>query len=101
MAEGLETLEAATEIMLNVSEDNALSGANAYLQICGDVISGACLIRACCRGFEAGDEDAANMLALTRFHALTYMPRAVHALAYLPQAAASIFDFPKRSLADL
>lgn len=98
---GLETLTTATDILLNAKEEDALSVATPYLTLCGDILSGALLIKAVANGVSAGDEHAASMATLARYHALSVMPRAGSQLDFIRAGAAPVFDFPIAQLADL
>lgn len=101
LSDGIETLSTATDIILNASEKDALSAATPYLNLCGDILSGAFLIKAVVNGLTAGDEHAPAMANLARYHALSVMPRASAALGQLRAGANVVFDFPEGRLADL
>jgi len=101
LSEGLTSLRTATDIMLNATEKDALSAAMDYLNICGDVIGGALLIKAACQGEMAGDPLAKNMQKLANFHAVSIMPKANSRLQALRAGAEAVFDFPLDHLADL
>ena len=98
---GIETLKTATDIMLNAEEAGALAGATPYLNLVGNVISGAFLIKAVSNGVLAGDELAENMASLARYHALAIMPKAAGQLDFIRNGAKAVFDFPMEQLADL
>ena len=98
---GIETLSTATDILLNAKENDALSVASPYLMLCGDILSGALLIKAVANGFNAGDEHAPSMASLARYHALSVMPRAASQLDFIRSGADPVFDFPVAQLADL
>ena len=98
---GLSTLTSATDILLKATEEDALSVASPYLSLCGEVLSGALLIKAVANGLAAGDELANNMASLARYHALSVMPRAAAQFEFIRAGAAPIFDFPMAQLADL
>jgi len=98
---GIETLSTATDILLNAKENDALSVASPYLMLCGDILSGALLIKAVANGFNAGDEHAPAMASLARYHALSVMPRAASQLDFIRSGADPVFDFPVAQLADL
>jgi len=101
MRDGVEALSTATDIMLNASEEDALAGAAAYLELAGHVIAGALLIKATLNGAKAGDAAAPNMRALAEYHALAVMPEAQSALDFLRRSANTVFAFPREQLADL
>ena len=101
LRDGIESLSTATDILLNASEDDALAGAAAYLELSGHVIAGALLAKATLRGEQAGDAGAANMRALAEYHALTVMPEARSALDFLRRSSSAVFAFPREQLADL
>lgn len=101
MTDGIETLTAATDIMLAAEETDALAGATNYLRICGDIISGALLIKATCNGLLAGDAGADNMQKLTWYHALVVMPQSRAHLDFLRSGALPVTDYPVQALADL
>lgn len=101
MQDGIETLSTATDIILNSTEKDALTVATDYLNICGDILGGAYLIKATCNGLKAGDPLATNMQKLAWFHAVSIMPRATSRLEALRRGAAPVFDFPVEQLADL
>ena len=101
LSDGLTTLSTATDIVLNASDVDALSGASAYLELAGHVLAGALLIKATVNGEAAGDPDAEAMGALARYHALAVMPEAASALDYLRRSSSAVFDVPKAALADL
>ena len=98
---GILAVKTATDIMLNASEADALSGATPYLNLVADVISGAFLIKAVANGAIAGDAHTENMASLARYHALSVMPRANAHLDFLRAGAKAVFDFPMDQLADL
>jgi alkylation response protein AidB-like acyl-CoA dehydrogenase len=101
IAQGIETLKTATDIILNASEKHALSVATNYLKLCGDVISGTLLIKAACNGLRAGDPDAPAMQKLAWYHALAVMPQAAAQLDFIQRGEDPVFDFPEDRLADL
>ena len=98
---GIDTLTTAMDIMLNAAETDALSVATPFLNLCGDIISGALLIKAVANGLQANDPHARNMASLARYHALSVMPRAKSQLDFIRAGANSVFDFPVGQLADL
>ena len=101
MEQGLETLETATDIILNSDDKHVLSVASNYLKLCGDIISGAYLIKATCNGLLAGDADAPNMQKLAWYHALAVMPQATAQLDFIRHGTDAIFDYPETALHDL
>ena len=101
LKKGIETLKAATDIMLNASEVDAMSSASNYLMLVGDIVAGAYLIKAAVKGRAAGDPLSDNMQVLANYHALSVMPQATARLDIIRRGAAPIFDFPKEQLADL
>ncbi len=98
---GLETLTTATDILLNAKDEDALSVASPYLNLCAQVLSGALLIKAVANGIKANDAHAASMVSLARYHALSVMPRAASQLDFIRAGADPVFDFPLAQLADL
>jgi len=98
---GIETLKTATDIVLNATEKDAMAGATNYLKLCGDVVSGAFLIKAAANGLIKGDALADNMAQLARYHALAILPQAASQLEYMRSGASTLFDFPEMALADL
>lgn len=101
LKQAVETLATATDIMLNANELDALAAATDYLNLAGDVVSGALLIKAAAKGLAAGDDLAKNMQALANYHALSVMPRAGARLEIIRRGARPVFDFPHAQLADL
>lgn len=101
LKDGLESLETATDTVLNADELDALAVATNYLQLAGHVISGAFLIKAACLGQKAGDPLAENMMSLARYHAQVVIPEAHAHLEYIRQGAETIFALPVDNLADL
>ena len=98
---GIETLSTATDIILNAKDEDALSVASPYLALCGNILSGALLIKAVANGLKAGDAHAKPMASLARYHALSVMPRAAAQLDFIRAGANPVFDFPVGQLADL
>jgi len=98
---GLETLEAATDIVLNSDDMDALSAATPFLKLVGDVVSGAYIIKAAANGAIANDDGAAEMKSLADYHALAILPQAGGQLEFIRGAAKAVFDFPVLQLADL
>jgi len=101
MEKGIETLKTATDVILNASDKHALSVATNYLNLCGDVISGALLIKATCKGHLSKDPDAEYMQKLAWYHALAVMPHATAQLDFIERGEDPVFDFPQDRLADL
>ena len=101
LKDGIETLSAATDILLNSTDEDALSVATPYLNLCANVLSGALLIKAVANGLNAGDVHAKSMASLARYHALSVMPRAASQLDLIRAGANTVFDFPVGQLADL
>jgi len=101
LKKGIETLQIATDIMLKSTEKDALAGATNYLKLCGDVVSGAFLIKAAVKGLLADDSHAPQMQKLANYHALAIMPQAASQLEYLRGGANTLFDYPEKQLADL
>lgn len=101
LASGIETLKGATAIMLEADDVTALSGATNYLRICGEIISGAFLIKAMCKGLLAGDANAKAFQKLQWYHALTVMPQASAHLQYLKRSGQVLTEYPARAYADL
>ena len=87
--------------MLNAKDEDALSVATPYLNLCANVLSGALLIKAVANGLNAGDIQAGSMASLARYHALSVMPRAASELEFIRAGADPVFDFPVGQLADL
>lgn len=101
MERGLETMSTATDIVLNAKEEDALSVATPYLELCAKVISGAFLAKAVAKGLMAGDEQSASMASLARYHALRVTPAADSLLEAIRAGADAVYDFPRDQLADL
>ena len=101
LAKGVEVLKTATDIILNASEKDALTGATPYLRLCGDVISGVLLIKSAVNGFRARDPHAPNMLALAAYHTAAILPHAEAQLDLIRAGASAVFDYPVDRLADL
>lgn len=101
LSEGLKNLETATHIILGADEMDVLAVATNYLRLAGHVISGALLIKAACRGTEAGDGHATQMMSLARYHAQVVLPESGAHLDFIKAGSATLYDFPQASLADL
>jgi len=101
LKEGIQTLERATDIILQADEIDALSSATPYLNIVASVISGAFIIKAVVNGAIVGDENTDNMLSLCRYHAKSIMPMAKNSIEFLSSPNKLVFDFPMEQLADL
>ena len=98
---GIETMKTATDLMLKANDKDALAAAMAYLDLCGDVLSGGYLMKGVINGQKAQDPQAVNMRKLLTYHTLAYIPRANAKLAKIKAGAAPVFDFPETQLADL
>ena len=98
---GITALQTATDIILGANEKDVLSVATNYLRLAGNVISGAFLIKAACKGAEAGDPLAENMTHLALYHARAVLPEASSHLDFIKSGAQTVFALPKESLADL
>lgn len=98
---GIATLTEATDIMLAGSDEDALAGATPYLRLCSEIIAGSLLIKASCSGLMSGDNGAANMLALTRYHAINVMSQATSNLSTLRHGLAPLAEYPQTALSDL
>ena len=101
LSEGIETLSAATQIILKADDVDALAVATNYLRLCADILSGALLIKAACNGLLAGDPLAENMQKLAEYHAVVVMPQSKSHLEFLKRGAAPVTDYPVLALADL
>ena len=101
LSDAVNTLTIATDIMLNAEDQDALAVATDYLNLCGDILGGALLIKAACKGLHAKDPLAKNMAALARFHAVSIMPRGQGRLSAIREGAQPVFNFPVDHLADL
>ena len=101
LMEGIQTLELATEIMLQANEIDALSAATPYLNIVANVISGACIMKAVVNGAISGDENTENMIPLCTYHLKSIMPLAKNSIEFLKSPNKLVFDFPREQLADL
>ena len=101
LGSGIDTISTATDILLNAKDEDALSVATPYLNLCANVLSGALLIKAVANGLNAGDIQAGSMASLARYHALSVMPRAASELEFIRAGADPVFDFPVGQLADL
>lgn len=101
LEDGIAALKTATETILAADDKDALSVAYAYLDLCGDVISGGLLAKSVVNGIKADDPQAKAMLTLLEYHALTILPRAQSKLAQIHAGAAAVFALPVSQLADL
>jgi alkylation response protein AidB-like acyl-CoA dehydrogenase len=101
LMEGIQTLELATEIMLQADEIDALSAATPYLNIVANVISGAFIMKAVVNGAIAGDDNTENMIPLCTYHLKSIMPLAKSSIEFLKSPNKLVFDFPREQLADL
>ena len=98
---GIAAMKEATECVLKLDDKDALAICDAYLQICGDVVSGAFLIKSVLSGLKANDAHADSMQKIAWHHALTYMSRAPGHLDRIKHGAAPIFALSENNLADL
>ncbi len=98
---GINTLESATNLVLQADELDVLSVATNYLSLAADVISGGLLIKAACKGKAAGDDLADNMMAIANYHAHTILPRAQSQLEYIQAGSSVLFAMPLDALSDL
>ena len=101
LEQGIAALTEATDIVVKADEKDALAIATPYLTLCGHIISGALLMKACARGAAANDPLTGNMEQIARYHALSIMPLATAQLDFIRAGADSLFDFPMLQLADL
>ncbi|PHR54497.1 MAG: acyl-CoA dehydrogenase [Robiginitomaculum sp.] len=98
---GIAVLKQATDTILAAEEKDALAGACAYLDLCGDVVSAGLLLKSVVGGIEADDAYAKTMKILLDYHALTILPRAASRLPQIIAGATPIYDFPVNQLEDL
>jgi len=98
---GLNTLEAATALILKNDDKDALAASSAYLQLCGDVISGAYLIKGVVNGLKKQDPNAKSMQKLVWFHSVSFLARATAGLEQIKYGAAPVYAFDEQLLADL
>lgn len=98
---GIENLETATRVILEADEMDVLAVASNYLELAGHVISGGLLIKAACKGLEANDPLAPQMMSLARYHAQVVLPESAAHLNFIKAGASTLFEFPVDSLADL
>lgn len=101
LTQGLKAMKSATDMMLSANDKGALAAAMAYLDLCGDVISGGYLLISVVNGLATNDDHAPAMHKILTYHSLTFIPRANAKLAQIQAGAGAIFDFPADSLADL
>ncbi|NNE58553.1 MAG: acyl-CoA dehydrogenase [Hellea sp.] len=98
---GIATLEEATKLVLGMDELDTLSIASNYLELAGHVISGGLLIRAACKGSQANDPLAENMMAMARYHSSAVLPKAAALLSSIKAGAGPVFAYPADNLVDL
>ncbi|PHR91027.1 MAG: acyl-CoA dehydrogenase [Robiginitomaculum sp.] len=98
---GIAALKKATAVILSASEKDALAAASAYLDLCGDVVSGGLLTKSVVNGLKREDPQAEAMQTLLNYHALTILPRAHGKLPLIMAGADCVFAFPVNQLADL
>jgi len=98
---GISALKTATDYMLAAKDNDALNAATPYLALCGDVISGALLIKSVLNGLAAGDERAPNMKQLAWHHSVSILSRAPSYLDPIMNGADPVFGYPLDQLADL
>ncbi|HHL42021.1 MAG TPA: acyl-CoA dehydrogenase [Hellea balneolensis] len=98
---GLDLLRWSTEIVLKAPEKDALASADAYLGVCGDVISGVLLLNSVTNGYKAGDPHAKSMHGLARHHAVHILARAAARREQIKKGAAPVFALGTDHLADL
>lgn len=101
LSQGIQALKTATQTVLDAGDRDTLSIAMDYLNLCGDVLGGAYLIKAASKGYQANDPLAPNMAALANFHATSIMPKAQARLLAIENGARTVFEFPLAHLADL
>ncbi len=98
---GIRVLKLATDMIVAGDDRDVLSVASAYLDLCGDVVSGALLTQAVMNGQKANDPQASAMQDLLKYHALTLLPQAQSKLAQIKAGADAVFTLPVSQLADL
>jgi alkylation response protein AidB-like acyl-CoA dehydrogenase len=101
LSSGINALTAATDLILAADEKDALAVANIYLDLSGDVVSGAFLIKGVLNGLKAQDPQAKSMQKLVWFHSISYLARASARLEQIKYGAEPVFAFDKQLLADL
>lgn len=98
---GLDALRNATDLILKGDDKDALAASCAYLDLCGDVVSGAFLIKGVVNGLKTQDPRAKSMQKLVWFHSVSYLARATANLEQIKYGAAPVFGFDQQLLADL
>jgi hypothetical protein len=101
LANGIEALKTATDLVLKSEDKDALAASCAYLELCGNVISGAYLIKGVVNGLKKQDPRANTMQKLVWFHSVSFLARAAANLEQIKYGAAPVFAFDKQLLADL
>ncbi|MEZ5996543.1 MAG: acyl-CoA dehydrogenase [Hyphomonadaceae bacterium] len=87
LSAGLDALAEATAYMLAAPREDALAGANAYLQLAGDVVGAMLLAQGCARGADA------EQTALERYYERTVLARAPSRLAEVRIGAGALGTF--------
>ncbi len=85
----------------NHSAHDSEATAVPYLELCGDVIAGAFLIKSVLSGIQAGDPQADAMQKLVWHHSLKYLSKAPSHLEQIKYASEPVFAYPEDRLADL
>ena len=98
---GIVAMKSATDMILTMSDEDSGAAAVPYLELCGEVISGAFLIKSVLSGIKADDPQADAMQKLAWHHSLKYLSKAPGYLEQIKYAAAPVFAYPKDRLADL
>jgi len=101
LTNGIEAMIEATDLVLTMSDEDSGAAAVPYLELCGEVISGALLIKSVVSGIKAGDPQASAMQKLAWHHSLRYLSKAPGYLEQIKYAAAPVFAYPEERLADL
>ncbi len=87
LSAAIDGLAEATDYMLGASQEDALAGAHAYLQLAGDVVGGMLLVKGAAR--DANPDQAGSL----RFYARTVLARAPSRLAEIRIGAEVLGDF--------
>lgn len=98
---GLAAMKTATEMVLAMSDEDSGAAAVPYLELCGEVIAGAFLIKSVLSGIKAGDPQAEAMQKLVWHHSLKYLSKAPGYLEQIKYAAEPVFAYSEDRLADL
>ncbi len=101
LAAGIAAMKSATDMILAMSDQDSGAAAVPYLELCGEVISGAFLIKSVLSGIKANDPQAEAMQKLVWHHSLRYLSKAPGYLEQIKYAAAPVFAYPEEQLADL